>query len=298
MGKRIRISAGNAGKKSASGDAGWRPDRDGRKLLIALAQPGAAPARADLREGFLVVGAPRRGVTSIIANVPAGCAPPLLARGLLRRLASGGRETLALAPEGVALARRLAAPEATDAFARPPAEPVLRALAAGETAVLVNEAESPLSWLARRKGRDGAPYLGAAQVAAGERFRRDVETARLRPRVTCDWSGLPNSGERSGQGMHVSDVAVAARQRLERAAAAVGPDLEGVLVDICGFQKGLELVERERAWPPRSAKVVLRIALDRLASHYGIAGQATGPAHGRMRRWGAADYRPSMEGAG
>lgn len=68
----------------------------------------------------------------------------------------------------------------------------------------------------------------------------------------------------------MADSAIDARERLEKALQVVGPDLAGVLSDVCCFLKGLELVERERRWPPRSAKLMLRTGLDLLTRHYGL----------------------------
>jgi len=55
---------------------------------------------------------------------------------------------------------------------------------AGVTQVIVNDSESPLAWLARRKGRDGRAMIGPDQFIAGERLRAEFTRAHLTPRVT------------------------------------------------------------------------------------------------------------------
>jgi hypothetical protein len=163
---------------------------------------------------------------------------------------------------------------------------------------LVDLDESPVGSLARRRGPDGSPWLPAPSVNAGERLRRDFELGQLQPRVTANWSASVNSRRRTGDAAgltNLTDMAIAARRRFDSAISEVGPELSDLLIDVCCFLKGLETVERERQWPARSAKLVLRIALERLARHYGYEEIATGrPDGGRTRHWGADDYRPKV----
>lgn len=134
-----------------------------------------------------------------------------------------------------------------------------------------NETETTLGWLARRKGVGGKPLVSEIQVEAGERLRRDFTLSRLEPRVTADWSmasGADGGGRRFRDPAEATDRALAARERFARAIGAVGTGLSGVLVEVCCNQRGLEEIERGFGWPQRAAKVVLQIALDRLAAHY------------------------------
>jgi hypothetical protein len=163
---------------------------------------------------------------------------------------------------------------------RPPADPnassgVGAAGIGGTTASRrqpeLNPAESPLAWLRRRKDKDGAALIGDAEFQAGERLRADFWFAGLTPRVTTNWSAVGGSGRAGpGLGLDLKDNIVAARERVHRALAAVGPELAGVLIDVCCHLKGLKDAERQAGWPARSGKVVLQLALRRLARHYGF----------------------------
>jgi hypothetical protein len=157
----------------------------------------------------------------------------------------------------------------------------------GVMQVVVNDSESPLAWLARRKGRDGRAMIGPDQFIAGERLRADFTRGHMTPRVTSSWSGIGRT-RGSGGGGDMTDLIVASRQRVRQALDACGPEFSGLLLDVCCFLRGLEDVERERGWPSRSAKVVLQLALDRLARHYGLHSDARG-AGGPIRTWLADD---------
>jgi hypothetical protein len=162
--------------------------------------------------------------------------------------------------------------------------------------ILVELHESPIAALAREAPRGGRAWLASHAVIAAERLRRDFEIGQLRPRVTANWSASVNTGRRAGNGLaDLTDMAVAARHRFDQAMRAVGPELSGVLIDTCCFLKGMETVERERQWPARSAKLVVRLGLESLARHYGLSPTAEGtPSSGRLHHWGAAGYRPEI----
>ncbi len=166
----------------------------------------------------------------------------------------------------------------------------------GTSRVVVNHGESPLGWLRRRRDAAGRPLIDAAEFEAGERLRADYTRGQMVPRVTSNWSAAVAAKGRSAGVAEITEVALAARERVERALRKVGPELAGLLVDFCCFLKGLEEIERERRWPPRSAKVPLRMALTALARHYGLSGEARGPKRSPgLLHWGTDDYRPTID---
>ncbi len=159
-------------------------------------------------------------------------------------------------------------------------------------------AESPLLWMARRKDKSGETMIGPAAFAAGERLRADLTFSGMLPRVTMDWSGrMPGARGGDGATLNPTEAAIAARQRVDRALRGVGPEFSGLLLDLCGFAKGLELIELEHGWPARSAKVVVRLALASLARHYGYADATMGRERSAMRNWQAPGARPRMTNA-
>lgn len=130
--------------------------------------------------------------------------------------------------------------------------------------VAVNLTESPLAWLARRG------HLTGAQVAAGERLRDDYWRAGMAARVTMRWDAAPSGTcERFGGGATGQALgAIEAKRRFDRAMAAVGPGLSDILWRVACAGEGMAEAEKGLGWPVRSAKLVLGMALDRLASFY------------------------------
>jgi hypothetical protein len=116
------------------------------------------------------------------------------------------------------------------------------------------------------------------------------------------WDDQPRGGlaQRADAASEARDRAFLARSRLDRALMAVGPDFADILVDVCCLGTGLEQIERRAGWPNRSAKLVVQLALNALARHYGLLPPATprtAPfAPTAARHWGTADYRPRIGG--
>ena len=130
--------------------------------------------------------------------------------------------------------------------------------------VTVNRAESPLAWLARRG------HLTPRQLMAGDRLRTDYHIAGQGPRVTMRWDMGPVArGARGAPGAADPTTAqIGAKQRFEAAVTAAGPGLSDVLWRVVCNGEGLETAERALGWPARAGKLVLTLALDRVAAHY------------------------------
>ena len=130
--------------------------------------------------------------------------------------------------------------------------------------VTINLAESPLGWL-RARG-----MVTDRQFAAGELIRRDYETALLGPRVTMQWSNFSRDGYRRGAHDHGSATIaqIAAKQRFDKAVAAVGPGLADIVWRVICAGESVPCAEKALKWPARAGRLVLTLALDRVADHY------------------------------
>jgi hypothetical protein len=134
--------------------------------------------------------------------------------------------------------------------------------AQGRRSVTVNLAESPLSWL-RSRG-----HVDARQFEAGERLRADYETAALGPRVTMHWDASPRASRSAAAAEDPTLAQISAKRRFDAAVGAAGRGLSDVLWRVVCAGEGLRAAEKALGWPSRAGKLVLGIALDRLADHY------------------------------
>lgn len=159
--------------------------------------------------------------------------------------------------------------------------------------------ESPLARLFLRKDSSGKTYIDGKQFLAGERLRKDYELAHMAQRVTSAYEESSGSGGRHWQMSdnavsRLSDNAIAARQRLHHAFSAVGPELSGILYQVCCVSSGFENAELVLALPARSGKAVLALALTRLARHYGLIKTRVPAQKDSISHWAVDSYRPSI----
>ncbi len=132
-----------------------------------------------------------------------------------------------------------------------------------QRSVTVNLGESPIAWLHSRG------HIDARLFDAGEALRSDYERAQLSPNVTMRWDvvRVKSTGD---VGLSPTEKQIAAKQRFDGALGAAGKGLEDILWRVvCGCE-GLPEAEKSLGWPARSGKLVLKLALDRVADFYRI----------------------------
>ncbi|MEO9468828.1 DUF6456 domain-containing protein [Parasphingorhabdus sp.] len=134
--------------------------------------------------------------------------------------------------------------------------------------VTVNLAESPLGWLHARG------HLSDRQLDGGEKLRSDWDRANLEPSITMSWNLTPMSGGKRSASDHLNqtEARLAAKQRFDDAIFCLGKDLSDIAWRVICAGEGVPVAEKSLGWPARSGKIVLRIALDRLADHYRLPG--------------------------
>lgn len=259
--------------KSGAMVGAFEAEREGRRVLRRLANRKLFLA-PELGAQFALAGSKRAGRTMRVSAV---IVEEFLARGWIAPRGTTP-ETFALSETGAQWLARSGAPDPFGTAQQELAE-VSIMTPDGARSVTINEVESPIARL-RIRGQ-----ITPVQFEAGERLRQDFTLAGMMPRLCADLSAPISNSARGAKTVPMTEKLIAARQRFRLAMASVGPGLSDLLFDVCCHLKGLETVEAANAWPMRSAGIVLRIALDRLAVHYGIASQSS--SRSRIRAWQA-----------
>ncbi|MXP43974.1 DUF6456 domain-containing protein [Allopontixanthobacter sediminis] len=130
--------------------------------------------------------------------------------------------------------------------------------------VTVNLAESPLAWLHARG------HLDDRLFDASERLRADYERASLGPSVTMRWDAVRIRGS-GDSGLSATERQIAAKARFDGAMAAAGGGLSDILWRVACGCESLPDAEKELSWPARSGKLVLKLALERVADFYRLS---------------------------
>ena len=250
-------------------------DREAKRILRRLSEPGACLAVAKEMEKAVVVREQAEGESVRTAALDRHVAEEMALKDWISCAAPGRISRYRITSAGRAALKRLVSDGARDdAFGAQHRDLVARDEedhdGRGGGRVRYNAAESPLTALARRRDKDGQPFLSHRMVAAGERLREDFELAQMGPRVAQNWDRFLTVGDRAavaGDG-GLARGPKAARERVLAALGDLGPGLGDIVLRCCCFLEGLEATERRMGWSARSGKIVLRIALQRLCRHY------------------------------
>lgn len=260
-------------------------NREARRILRRLCENGAVLAiAADMEKAVVLKKA--GGQTTRIAVLDRTVAEAFVLKDWISSDKPGRVASYRVTAAGRAALKRLLAQEdaGRQGFAEAQApfgdqhrvwgeKNVMDDMTGSPRAMRYNLAESPLALLARRKDKNGQPFLTPDLVAAGERLREDFELAQMGPRVAQNWDRFLTSGDRGNfAGNGPADGARGARDRVASALRDLGPGLGDVVLRCCCYLEGMETAEKRMGWSARSGKIVLRIALQRLRQHYDALG--------------------------
>lgn len=239
--------------------------------LVARALERLAAARC-------VLAPDRTGGFGVFPNGNRRCRPMVrLSAAEVRELASSGaieaagEETYALSAAGRArVMRQNAAPD--DAYAAQH-QPIIERPVMDQTGdVRVArgcDADRVLRRLSLLRDSAGRAWLDGAELRAAAKLKTDWERSEIGTVRGSDWSAPPKGSTARAGGM---DGAMAAhcdaRRRVTEELAKLAAPLRGVVERVVLREEGLEALERAEAWPSRSGKLALKLALAQLAANY------------------------------
>lgn len=263
-------------------------NREGKRILRRLCETGAVLAVAAEMEKAVVV-RENEDATARTAVVDRAVAQAMVLKDWITCNAPGRISRYHITATGRSALNRMLAAAENQAQGFAESQAVFASAHVGDTVEAVGGrpmrfsiADSPLTALARRRDKSGAPFLDEDLVAAGERLREDFELAQMGPRNTTHWRQFLEGHDPED---YVTDIGVKgapamARERVVQAIRELGDGLSDVALRCCCFLEGLETAEKHLGWSARSGKIVLRIALIRLSDYYrsqsGAAGRMIG----------------------
>lgn len=259
-------------------------DREARRILRRLSEPGACLAVARDMEKAVVVRDLPDGRTTRTAVLDRPIAQAMALKDWISATGTGKITRYTITSAGRAALRQFMAEDesARAGFAEAPSRFGTGVAAFGgdgadelsedrSRRVRYNAAESPVMVLARRRDKEGQPFLSAELVAAAERLREDYELAQLAGPENWDKNLLTLENIATHEAVQGFGPE-AARARVLTAILDLGPGLGDVVLRCCCYLEGMEEAEKRMGWSARSGKIVLRIALQRLKKHYDDAG--------------------------
>ncbi|MGC8202379.1 DUF6456 domain-containing protein [Aliiroseovarius sp. PTFE2010] len=247
-------------------------DREARRVLRRLAEPGACLAVAKDMEKAVVVRDMPDGRSNRTAVLDRAIAQAIALKEWIAVEKQGRIAKYKITSAGrTALRDMLATDDLRPGFSEAPANfdgqsaSWNRDQEGGEQKGRARYAvvESPIQALSRRRDRDGAPFLSPKLVRAAERLHEDFELARM-DSPNAAWESYITADSETP----VVPGTNPARQRVANVLADLGPGLGDVVLRCCCMLEGMETAEKRMGWSARSGKIVLRIALQRLAQHY------------------------------
>ena len=84
------------------------------------------------------------------------------------------------------------------------------------------------------------------------------------------WDPVRIGGTNPDRGLDPSERQIAAKSRFDKAVKAAGPGLADILWRVVCAGEAVGIAEKAMGWPARSGKLVLGLALDRVAGFYRI----------------------------
>lgn len=243
------------------------------EVLTRLSQPGAVLAVADGMENAVVV---RQGDTAEVKfPVHRGLAGAMALLGWISCTRAGRLSRYQISQNGRNALTRIVAERENRARSRVECNlspgmatpngkqqprPRRSRYGAGET---------PLDMLARLFDKNGEPFLPADLVQAGKRLREDFEVAQVGQHLSQEASHFDSLTCGTSRTVKLSSpCARDAERRAKQALSTLGAGLSDIALRCCCYLEGLETAERQLGWSARSGKIVLRIALQQLKSHY------------------------------